>query len=223
LPGVDLLDTLEAVVASADHLVLALPGTDQTRGLISAAVLAKARPTAHLINVGRGSVLDHDALVAALDAGALGFATLDVTEPEPLPAGHALWAHPGVRLTPLVASNHTLVCDVFLGKVSANLDRFARGDSLTISSIGLWDTDRGQGGAPARARVARPTNPDRAGPVQFWAGALAELLAASAPNRRAGRAVRLAEAHARDWTASLMEAAGVAPALSWSATAWAAR
>ncbi|CAN5251258.1 D-isomer specific 2-hydroxyacid dehydrogenase family protein [soil metagenome] len=131
VPGVDLLDTLDEVVASADHLVLALPGTDQTRGLIDAAVLPKAKPTAHLINVGRGSVLDHDALVAALDAGALGFATLDVTEPEPLPAGHRLWTHPRVRLTPHVASNHTLVRDVFLGKVSANLDRFVRGDSLT--------------------------------------------------------------------------------------------
>ncbi len=131
VPGVDLLDTLEEVVASADHLVLALPGTDQTRGVIDAALLAKAKPTAHLINVGRGSVLDHDALVAALDAGALGFATLDVTEPEPLPAGHPLWTHPRVRLTPHVASNHTLVRDVFLGKVNANLDRFARGDSLT--------------------------------------------------------------------------------------------
>jgi phosphoglycerate dehydrogenase-like enzyme len=131
VPGVDLLDTLEEVVASADHLVLALPGTDQTRDLVDASVLAKAKPTAHLINVGRGSVLDHDALVAALDAGALGFATLDVTEPEPLPAGHPLWTHPRVRLTPHVASNHTLVRDVFLGKVAANLDRFARGDSLT--------------------------------------------------------------------------------------------
>ncbi len=130
VPGVELLDSLEAVVASADHLVLALPGTDQTRGLIDATVLAKAKPTAHLINVGRGSVLDHDALVAALDAGALGFATLDVTEPEPLPAGHRLWTHPRVRLTPHVASNHTLVRDVFLGKVSDNLARFARGENL---------------------------------------------------------------------------------------------
>jgi phosphoglycerate dehydrogenase-like enzyme len=131
VPGVELLDSLDAVAASADHLVLALPGTDQTRGLINASILAKAKPTAHLINVGRGSVLDHDALVAALDAGALGFATLDVTEPEPLPGHHRLWTHARVRLTPHVASNHTLVRDVFLDKVSANLDRFVRGDRLT--------------------------------------------------------------------------------------------
>jgi phosphoglycerate dehydrogenase-like enzyme len=130
IPGVDLLDSLEDVVASADHLILALPGTDQTRGLIDGSLLAKAKPTAHLINVGRGSVLDHDALVAALDAGGLGFATLDVTEPEPLPADHRLWTHPRVRLTPHVASNHTLVRDVFLGKVAENLERFVRGEDL---------------------------------------------------------------------------------------------
>jgi phosphoglycerate dehydrogenase-like enzyme len=128
--GVDLLDTLEEVVASADHLILALPGTDQTRNLIDAAVLAKAKPSAHLINVGRGAVLDHQALAAALDANALGFATLDVTEPEPLPAGHPLWTHPRVRLTPHVASNHTLVRHVFLDKVGENLGRFARGEDL---------------------------------------------------------------------------------------------
>ncbi|WP_165186496.1 NAD(P)-dependent oxidoreductase [Caulobacter soli] len=127
---VHLLDTLEEVVASADHLVLALPGTAQTRNLIDAAVLAQAKPGAHLINVGRGSVLDHQALVTALDSNVLGFATLDVTEPEPLPAGHPLWTHPRVRLTPHVASNHTLVRHVFLEKVGDNLDRFARGEDL---------------------------------------------------------------------------------------------
>ncbi len=130
VPGVHLLDTLEDVVASADHLVLALPGTAQTRNLIDAAILAKAKPGAHLINVGRGSVLDHQALVDALDNGGLGFATLDVTEPEPLPAGHPLWTHPRVRLTPHVASNHTLVRHVFLEKVGDNLGRFARGEDL---------------------------------------------------------------------------------------------
>jgi len=127
--GVDILDTLQAVVASADHLLLALPGTDATRALIDAPLLEHAKRSAHLINVGRGSVLDQDALVAALDAGRLGFATLDVTEPEPLPAGHPLWHHPRVRLTPHVSSNYHAVRQVLLNKITNDLERFMRGES----------------------------------------------------------------------------------------------
>jgi phosphoglycerate dehydrogenase-like enzyme len=128
--GVELLDDPAAVVASADHLVLALPATDESHGLVNAGLLLHARPTAHLINVARGSVLDQDALLAALDAGRLGFATLDVTDPEPLPVGHALWTHPRVRLTPHVSSNYTEVRGLMFEKVAANLDRFMRGEAL---------------------------------------------------------------------------------------------
>lgn len=127
--GVELLADLGAVVASADHLVLAIPGTPATRNLIDASVLARARPTAHLINIARGSVLDHDALVAALDAGRLGFATLDVTEPEPLPADHPLWTHDRVRLTPHVSSNYTAVRPALYAAITANLDRFVAGET----------------------------------------------------------------------------------------------
>lgn len=129
--GVELRDDLAAVVASADHLVLALPGTDATRNLFDAALLGHARSGAHLINVGRGAVIDQAALVAALDAGRLGFATLDVTEPEPLPAGHALWTHPRVRLTPHVSSNYLAVRPALFDKIGADLDRFVRGEPPT--------------------------------------------------------------------------------------------
>jgi phosphoglycerate dehydrogenase-like enzyme len=128
---VDMLDSLAAVVAAADHLVLALPATDATYRVIDAGLLAHARPTAHLINIARGTVLDQDALLAALDAGQLDFATLDVTDPEPLPADHPLWRHPRVRLTPHISSNYTLVRNVLLEKLCANLDRFARGEAPT--------------------------------------------------------------------------------------------
>lgn len=127
--GVELLADLEAVVAGADHLVLALPATPTTIGLIDGDVLARAKPTAHIINVARGAILDQDALLAALDAGRLGFATLDVTEPEPLPADHPLWTHPLVRLTPHVSSNYTFVRGALLDKVIANFERFARGET----------------------------------------------------------------------------------------------
>jgi phosphoglycerate dehydrogenase-like enzyme len=128
--GVDMLDDLAAVVASADHLVLALPATDESRSLIGAAVLSHAKPTAHLINIARGSVLDQEALLAALDGGRLGFATLDVTDPEPLPADHPLWTHPRVRLTPHISSNYTLLRGVLFDKVAVNLERFVRGEAL---------------------------------------------------------------------------------------------
>jgi phosphoglycerate dehydrogenase-like enzyme len=130
VPGAELVDDLKAVAAAADHLVLALPATDATRSLIDAALLSHAKPTAHLINVARGSVLDQDALLDALDAGRFGFATLDVTEPEPLPAEHRLWTHPRVRLTPHISSNYTLVRGALLEKVTQNLDRFVRGEAL---------------------------------------------------------------------------------------------
>lgn len=129
IEGAELLDDIRDVVATADHIVLSIPATDATRRLINADLLAHAKPTAHIINIARGSILDQDALIAGLDAGRLGFATLDVTDPEPLPADHPLWHHPLVRLTPHVSSNYTLVRHVLFDKVAASLDRFARGQA----------------------------------------------------------------------------------------------
>ncbi len=127
--GVALLDTVESVIGESDHILLALPATPATRNLIDAARLRSAKPTAHLINVARGSVLDQTALLEALDSGRLGFATLDVTEPEPLPAGHPLWTHPRVRLTPHVSSNYTVVRQLLFDKITADFERFLRGES----------------------------------------------------------------------------------------------
>lgn len=126
--GVELLGDLADLVARSDHIVLALPATPRTRHLIDDALLAHARPGAHLINVARGSVLDQDALIRALDAGRLAFATLDVTDPEPLPEGHPLYTHPKVRLTPHISSNYMLVRERLLEKVHADLSRFEAGE-----------------------------------------------------------------------------------------------
>lgn len=89
-----------AAVADADYVVLAAPLTSQTRGMVDSGVLHAMRPTARLINVGRGELVDTDALVAALQAGVIAGAALDVVDPEPLPADHPLWRVPNVRLTP---------------------------------------------------------------------------------------------------------------------------
>lgn len=126
--GVQHVGDLETLVAEADHIVVAVPGTAETRHLFNEALLARVKPGAHLINIARGSVIDQEALIHALDHGSLGFATLDVTEPEPLPEGHALYSHPRVRLTPHISSNHTLIRHRLLEKVNADLSRFVRGE-----------------------------------------------------------------------------------------------
>ncbi|MGW1167369.1 NAD(P)-dependent oxidoreductase [Streptomyces sp. NPDC002550] len=86
----------------ADHLVLALPLTTDTRHLFDRAALGRARPGLHLVNISRAAIVDQDALTELCAAGRL-FATLDVTDPEPLPAGHPLRRLPTVRLSPHVA------------------------------------------------------------------------------------------------------------------------
>jgi len=128
LAGVELVSDLADLVSRADHIVLSLPATPQTRHLFNDALFARVKPGAHLVNVARGSVVDQEALLRALDNGPLGFATLDVTDPEPLPEGHALYTHPKVRLTPHVSSNYLLVRHKLLEKVSDDLSRFARGE-----------------------------------------------------------------------------------------------
>jgi len=82
-----------------EWVVLAMPGTPATRGLFDAATLALLRPDAVLVNMGRADVLDQPALIAALHGGKLGGAILDLTDPEPLPPGHALWSAPNAHVT----------------------------------------------------------------------------------------------------------------------------
>jgi phosphoglycerate dehydrogenase-like enzyme len=91
---------LHAAVADANYVVLAAPLTAQTRGIVDADALAAMPPRARLINIGRGELVVTDALVAALQAGRLAGAALDVVDPEPLPPGHPLWTAPNIVLTP---------------------------------------------------------------------------------------------------------------------------
>jgi len=130
VPGVELLESLVDLGESADHIVLALPATDATYKLLDGKLLANVRPGAHLINVARGTVLDQSSLMEALEDGSLAFATLDVTEPEPLPEGHPIYTHPKIRLTPHVASLHPTVNEVLAAKILENLERHLRGAAL---------------------------------------------------------------------------------------------
>ncbi|BDP41106.1 2-hydroxyacid dehydrogenase [Deinococcus aetherius] len=93
-----------AALAGADWVVLLLPSTPETKGIVSADVLARLGPGAWISNQGRGNLIDTDALLAALNSGHLGGAVLDVTDPEPLPEGHPLWAQENVIITPHIAS-----------------------------------------------------------------------------------------------------------------------
>jgi phosphoglycerate dehydrogenase-like enzyme len=96
-PSADLPDLLP----DADVVVLIVPVTPETRGMVDAAFLAAMKDGALLVNAARGVVVDTDALLAELTSGRLR-AALDVTDPEPLPAGHPLWSAPGLLLTPHV-------------------------------------------------------------------------------------------------------------------------
>jgi glyoxylate/hydroxypyruvate reductase len=107
VPGVNCshgMDALDVLLSTVEIVVILLPLTPETQGLIGAARLRAMRPGAKLINAARGAVVDEDALIAALRQGHLGGATLDVFVTEPLPVESPLWTMPNVLITPHLAS-----------------------------------------------------------------------------------------------------------------------
>jgi phosphoglycerate dehydrogenase-like enzyme len=128
--GIEITTDLADVIGEADHLVLAAPATPATTKLVDADLLARARPGLHIVNIARGALIDQDALRAALDDGRVARATLDAVEPEPLPDGHWMFAHPGVKLSPHVSwagpGSRTAMIDAFV----ANYHRFVAGQPL---------------------------------------------------------------------------------------------
>ncbi len=104
--GVRAMDDLPELLPTADAVVLVLPLTESTRGLVDAALLAALPDGAAVVNAGRGALVDTAALLAELRSGRL-LAALDVTDPEPLPSGHELWTAPGVLITPHVGGHTT--------------------------------------------------------------------------------------------------------------------
>ena len=102
--GVAVRCDLADLLAEADFVSLHVPLTEETHHLIDASALARMKPTAVLINTSRGPVVDSDALYEALSAGRIAYAALDVTDPEPLPAGHKLLSLPNCLVVPHIAS-----------------------------------------------------------------------------------------------------------------------
>ncbi len=121
---------LKSMLPLADVVVIAAPLTGKTTGLIGPAELALMKPSAFYINVARGKIQDNQALAAALKAGKLAGAGLDVTEPEPLPKGHPLWKAPHVIITPHVAGQSPGSVARRRALFTENMRRFAAGEPL---------------------------------------------------------------------------------------------
>jgi phosphoglycerate dehydrogenase-like enzyme len=107
--------------------------------VIGAAELAAMAPHAWLVNVARGGHVDTGALLEALDAGAVGGAALDVTDPEPLPDGHPLWGHPRCLITPHIGNTPEMGIPLLARHITDNVARFVRGEPLD----GLVDVTAG--------------------------------------------------------------------------------
>jgi phosphoglycerate dehydrogenase-like enzyme len=127
--GVHAVDELPTLLPSADIVVLLVPLTPATAGLVDATFLARMRDGALLVNAARGAVVDTEALLAELRSGRLS-AALDVTDPEPLPTGHPLWTAPGLLLTPHVAGSNGTAMARAMALAKAQLVRYAAGEPL---------------------------------------------------------------------------------------------
>ena len=128
--GVELARSLDELLPRCDHLVVAAAATPRTRHLIGADALGKVKQGVHLINIARGALVDQDALREALDDGRVSRASLDVCEPEPLPEGHWLYAHPGVRLSPHCSWVAPGALERLFDTFVENLGRWERGEAL---------------------------------------------------------------------------------------------
>ena len=133
VPGVERvvgLDGLADIARGVDALVATLPGTAATTGLVDERVLAALRPGATVVNVGRGTVIDERALITALRGGTVGFAALDVTAVEPLPADSPLWTLPNVLISPHTAALNPAEDRRIAELTAENARRLLDGDAL---------------------------------------------------------------------------------------------
>lgn len=130
VPGVTVVPTLGDLLAVSDHLVVAAPATPRTTHLLDDEAFSAVKPGVHLVNIARGTLVDQDALRAALDDGRVALASLDVCDPEPLPAGHWLYSHPKVRLSPHISWSNPALTARIVELLADNVRRFAAGQPL---------------------------------------------------------------------------------------------
>jgi phosphoglycerate dehydrogenase-like enzyme len=132
-PGVDAewgRERLNELLERSDYLVLCAPETSETSGMIGAAELARMKPSAVLVNVGRGALVDEPALIEALSAGRIAGAALDVMAEEPLPAMSPLWGMPNVIVTSHVSGMGPRYWERAMDMFAANLERWLEGRPL---------------------------------------------------------------------------------------------
>ena len=123
-------DELLEMLPQADVVAIAVPLTPETEGMFDERAFAAMKPGSYLINIARGAIVETDALVAALEGGRLAGACLDVTDPEPLPEGHALWGMANVVITPHAAGVAELTSERWWALYKENIRRFGAGEPL---------------------------------------------------------------------------------------------
>ena len=133
------LADVHQAVAGSDAVVVALALTDETRHVVDAALLEAMGSHCWLVNVARGGHVDHGALGAALRAGVIAGAVLDVTDPEPLPDSSELWVMPNCVITPHIGNTREMGLPLITGRVRENVRRWRAGEDL----LGLVDISRG--------------------------------------------------------------------------------
>jgi phosphoglycerate dehydrogenase-like enzyme len=121
---------LHDVLARCDAVVVSAPGTPETENLFDAAAFATMKPGAVFCNVGRGSLVDEPALIAALESGHVGAAVLDVTRNEPLPPDDPLWSAPNVHISPHCSAAQDRYTETLLALFADNLERYLTGRPL---------------------------------------------------------------------------------------------
>jgi phosphoglycerate dehydrogenase-like enzyme len=121
-------EELERVAPGLDFLVLLTPYTPETRGMVDTRVIGAMKPSAFLVNLARGGIVDEDALARALRGRKIAGAALDVFAAEPLPAEHPFWSMDNVIVTPHLGGFHDQYAEQALPTVEANLRKFLAGD-----------------------------------------------------------------------------------------------
>jgi phosphoglycerate dehydrogenase-like enzyme len=130
---------LRSMIRLSDFVVISVPLTSHTRGLINASVLSEFKPNAQLIDISRGGVVDHPALVKALQEHKIAGAALDVFPEEPLPANSPLWGMPNVIVSPHISGNSPYYDERAAALFAENLARYVNGTAL----LNPYDPQRG--------------------------------------------------------------------------------
>jgi D-2-hydroxyacid dehydrogenase (NADP+) len=131
-------DEILKVAAEIDYFIIVAPYTPQTYKMVDAKVLSSMRPTAFLINIGRGELVDEDALIHTLNSGKIAGAALDAFCQEPLPKDHPFWKMKNVIVTPHVGGMSDIYVEQVLSIFEENLRRYLMGERQNLINLVNW-------------------------------------------------------------------------------------